>query len=387
MSAHPAGSPRRESLWLQVKGGCLVLLVGVLAWLAVAAYDKAFVPTVDVTVQAGRSGLQLPEHGDVRMRGTIIGRVTSIRTADGEEGGVAIGLALDPDAARLVPLDARARILPTTLFGQKYVELVAPARAGAFEPVTDGALLREDTSAETAEITQVLDDLVPVLRAVRPERLAQTLHALAEGLDGRGEQLGRTVVGAERYLAAIDQDLPRLAADLRLLGVVSRDYARATPDILDTLAAATVTGTTILDDRDEMDRFLRDARAFARTTAAYLDQNGDGLVELNAVTRPVLELLGTYSPEFPCLFAGLLRAETAAGGAFRDGAFHADVVLGRQYPGYTAEDLPRFGDLGRGPHCAGLPDVSGPVGQARSNDGVQGFRGSGLPLRPGRGLW
>jgi phospholipid/cholesterol/gamma-HCH transport system substrate-binding protein len=343
-----------------------VLVMAMLVALAIAVYDKRFVASVDVAVRSARSGLQLPVNGDVRMRGTIIGRVTGVEQSG---GGVTISLALHPRDARLVPANARARILPTTLFGQKYVELVAPPHPSP-APVAAGATLKEDTSQETAEVTKVLDHLVPLLRAVRPQELSATLQALADGLEGRGEQLGRTAELAHEYLSQLNLDLPGLAADLRLLAVVSKSYASATPAILVTLDHATVTGTTILDSRHELDVFYRELTRFARITRTYLDRNADGIVRLTSTTRPVLELLGTYSPEFPCLFQGLLRAESAAGQAFRDGVFHADVALGRQYPGYTAADLPQFGDLGAGPHCAGLPDVVPPVPSTHSHDGA-----------------
>jgi phospholipid/cholesterol/gamma-HCH transport system substrate-binding protein len=367
---------------LRLKGLVLVVLVGLLVTGAIASYLKVFVPSVEVTVLSSRAGLQLPANGDVRVRGALVGRVVDVAPAN---PGVRIRLALEPEAAELVPSGSVARILPTTLFGQKYVELVA---RGDAPPVEDGAVLEEDTSTEAVEVTRVVDHLEPLLRAVRPEQLSATLEALAEGLRDRGEQLGETLSSVERYLAALEVDLPTLATDLRLLGVVSRTYADATPDLLRLLQGATTTGDTILDNREHYAAFAADLTDFALVTREFLDDNGDGIVEVTAKTRPVLELLGTYSPEFPCVFQGLLRAETVAGGAFRDGVFHADVELGLQYPGYTAEDLPRFGDLGTGPHCAGLPDVPQPVPAHDSRDGVEQPPGTTLPpLRTGIPPW
>lgn len=368
-------SGARQAAWLlRLKG---LVMVGVLAAFvagAVASYQKTFVPSVDVTVLTARAGLQLPVNGDVRMRGALVGRITGISTTG---RGVAISLALDPDAASHVPDDATARILPTTLFGQKYVELVGRDSDGP--AVADGATLREDTSRRAVEVTNVIDHLEPLLRAVRPQQLAETLQSLADGLRGRGEQLGRTAVALDSYLARLNLDLPALATDLRLLGVVAKTYGAATPDVLALLRNATATGDTVLDNRRALADFQAQLTRFARVTRRFLDVNGDGLVRLTARTRPVLELLGRYSPEFPCLFAGLLAAESVAGQAFRDGVFHADVALGKQYPGYTADDLPRFGDLGAGPHCAGLPTVPLPVGAAHSADGADYPPGSLLP--------
>lgn len=367
---------------LRVKGMVLVLVLGLLVAGAVASYQKVFVPSIDVTVISARAGLQLPNNGDVRVRGALVGRVVDVVPAG---AGVRIHLALKPEAAELVPGGSVARILPTTLFGQKYVELVARGDAA---PVRDGAVLEEDTSTETVEITRVVDHLEPLLRAVRPEQLAATLEALAEGLRGRGDQLGETLAGVERYLAGLEVDLPTLATDLRLLGVVSKTYAEATPDLLSLLQDASTTGDTILDNRDQYAAFAADLTRFADRTRAFLDENGDGIVEVTALTRPVLELLGAYSPEFPCVFQGLIRAESEAGQAFRRGVFHADVEIGLQYPGYTAEDLPRFGDLGTGPHCAGLPDVPQPVPAHDSRDGVEQPPGTTLPpLRTGILSW
>lgn len=372
-------SGARSRTGLRLKGLLLVSILVVFVAGAIASYQKVFVSSVDVTVVTGRAGLQLPANGDVRMRGAIIGRVTGIRSGD---EGVEIDLALEPDAAELVPADTRARILPTTLFGQKYVELVASRSDGP--SVVDGAVLREDTSSEAVEITRVIDNLEPLLRTVRPEELAETLQTLADGLRGRGERLGATATDLDAYLTELNLDLPVLATDLRLLSVVSRAYGTATPDVLAVLRNATAVGDTILDSSDELAVFQDELTRFAVVTRRFLDANGDGIVELTARTRPVLELLGRYSPQFPCLFEGLLRAETAAGQAFRDGVFHADVIIGRQYPGYTAEDVPRFGDLGKGPHCAGLPDVVAPVPAPRSDDGADFPPGTLLPpLRDG----
>ncbi len=46
---------------------------------------------------------------------------------------------------------------------------------------------RVDTNVE---LSQILADLFPLLRAVRPADLNATLNALATALEGRGEQIG-----------------------------------------------------------------------------------------------------------------------------------------------------------------------------------------------------
>ncbi len=100
-----------------------LLTVAMLIATSVLIYQKAFTPVVRVTLKAGTAGSQLLRGADVKLRGIIVGDVRSI-TTDGRTAS--IGLALDEDEVGLIPANVRARLLPKTLFGEKYVDLVLP---------------------------------------------------------------------------------------------------------------------------------------------------------------------------------------------------------------------------------------------------------------------
>ena len=97
----------------------IVLFLG----LTVATYQKAFTPSVDVVLHTEAAGNQLMADSDVKVRGMIVGRVKSIEPAD---GGAELKLALDPEKAAQLPSDVSARLLPRTLFGERYVSLEVP---------------------------------------------------------------------------------------------------------------------------------------------------------------------------------------------------------------------------------------------------------------------
>ena len=78
-----------------------------------------------------------------------------------------------------------ARILPKTLFGEKYVALQVPADPSS-RSIQAGDMIPESQVA--IEVEKVLSDLYPLLRTVQPAQLNYTLTALAEALEGRGEQ-------------------------------------------------------------------------------------------------------------------------------------------------------------------------------------------------------
>ncbi len=344
----------QSALRLEAKGLILLVVMALLVWLSIAVYQKAFTSTVDITVETARAGLQLNPNADVRVRGALVGRVKDIRQ---EDGRAVLTIALDDEQAEHVPGDVEARILPTTLFGQKYVELVVPEGSNA-SPIEAGAVITEDRSAAAVEITQAFDDLQPVLTAVRPQDLSSTLQAVAEGLAGRGDQIGTTVEATLRLLRDFRSHLPLLTEDLRLLAEVSDVYGASMDDVLAVLDNVSFSGRTVTDVADELESFFGDVTTLSETTKAFLDENGDGIVELNRTTGPILQTLARYAPEFPCLLDGLVLANSEFNSAFRDGKLHSYSVLGMQYPGYAEDDAPAFGS-DPGPSCAGMPGAGG----------------------------
>ena len=80
-----------------------------------------------------------------------------------------------------------ARIVPKTLFGEKYVALQVPADPSA-RSIRAGDVISESRVA--IEVERVLSDLYPLLRTVQPAQLNYTLTALADALEGRGDAVG-----------------------------------------------------------------------------------------------------------------------------------------------------------------------------------------------------
>src|SRR4051794_15054440 len=114
---------KREHRRLFLAGVVYLVVAALLIGLSIAIYQKVFTPVTMVTVKADRAGLQLAKFGDVRLHGVLVGQVRGI-SQDGEEASIRIGL--DPHQAARIPDNVSVEIRPTTLFGQKYVELVDP---------------------------------------------------------------------------------------------------------------------------------------------------------------------------------------------------------------------------------------------------------------------
>lgn len=372
----------REHNRLLVAGVVFLTAIALLVWLSIAIYGKKFESTTDVIVKADRAGLQLAKFGDVRINGVLVGRVDRIEQ-DGEEAEIT--LALKPEEAERIPANVSVQILPTTLFGQKFVALVRPDVAEE-RSIADGDVIPSDRVDTNVELSQVLADLFPLLRSVRPADLNATLNALSTALEGRGNDLGQTMDELGEYIGEIEDHLPTLRQDLIALAEVADAYDLAAPDLLDVLDNVTVTSKTIIEKAADLDVFFSDLTGLARTATRVLGDNEQNLIRMGQVTEPLTDLLAEYSPEFPCLIRGAANYEPILSKTFEGNVVKQFIELFQpQYRVYDERDLPVYGEVGHGPWCAGLPKFTvpgtpNPLDQGSDIDEL----GGGLPIPGGQ---
>ena len=345
---------------------CLLVLA---VWLINAVFTQKFATFDKVKLNTDTVGLQLPSRADVKVRGVIVGEVLQMKS--GADGAV-LTLGIKPSKIGEIPKNVTASILPKTLFGEKYVELVIPSDADKT------ALASGDRITQTQiplEVEKVLSDIYPLLRAVQPAELNYTLNALAGALEGRGEAIGENIETFNSYLERLNPQVPALVEDLRLLSKVSGTYADAAPQIAATLRNFVKTGNTLVSRQAKLHAFLQDVTSFSGTAKTFLDNNGDNIVRLGQLSKPQLELLNRYSPEYPCLLSGLVNQAPNLASTFRGFIFHIDLItLPRQPRGYGPQDVPVNG-ADNGPNCSGLPRPQVPFrGAPNLKDGVDNLQ-------------
>jgi len=347
-------------------GTIFLVSIAMLGALSIAVYQKVFEPVTMVTIKADRAGLQLAKFGDVRIHGVLVGQVRSI-SQDGKEASIKVGLR--PEAARKIPNNVEVEILPTTLFGQKFISFIPPEDPSD-EALADGDVISSDRVETNVELSRILADLFPLIRAIRPADLNTTLNALSTALQGRGEDLGETMDKLGSYLGAIDEHLPTLRKDLILLADVADTYDLAAPDLLRTLKSLSVTSRTVLAHSEQLELFFSDLTGLAKTSTRVLSTNETNLIRVGEVTAPILNLLAVYSPEFPCLLKGLDRYTDYLNDMFSGQRVKQYVELNAtQREGYKPEDRPQYGEIGHGPWCLGLPYPSVPIGPMKLKNG------------------
>ncbi|GAA3456678.1 MCE family protein [Dactylosporangium matsuzakiense] len=347
----------------RVLGIVFIVLLGSALGLSVLQYNKVLTPGLHVLLKTSHTGLQLSPGAEVKLYGVVVGEVRSV---DSDGSAAALRLVLDPELAPQIPAAVSARLLPKTLFGERYVALIPPAVS--VRAIRDGDVISQDRSSSALELERVLDDTLPLLQAVQPDKLAATLGALATALEGKGDQLGRDIGRLDTYLASLNEDMPLIAEDVRRLAAVLDVYDGALPDLLNLLRDASVTAGTVTEQRDQLATFWTDTTAAADTTRYFLERHGDQLIKVGDVSRPVLELLAAYAPEYPCLLQGLVALQPRVEQAFTGGRMHITLEVTRDNGKYLPGDRPAYG-ADNGPNCRGLPGPGVPAPGVPINDG------------------
>ncbi len=345
-----------SSTWFRVRrrllGLVFLLVLAMLVQLSVAIYNKRFRPVAMVTLYTSSVGNQMHPRADVKVRGVVVGEVRQISTGGGDRAKLL--LAIRQGMVEKLPANMSAVLLPTTLFGQRYVSLTKP-RNPAPQRLDDGSVIRQKRSRSAIELQQALNNLLPTLRAVQPQKLSATLNAVAQALRGRGEELGDTLTQLESYLEELNPHLPALNEDIAKLVEVSRIYDRAAPDIIAALDDLTTTTRTIVDQRRNLNALYATLTGASQELAGFLRQNEGNIIRLSAHSKPTLRLLARYSPEFPCTLRALTEfkpvMDRVLGKGTDEPGLHVTVDTvpsqGRYVPG---EDAPVY-DAGGGPRC------------------------------------
>ncbi len=366
----------------------LVTLLAVAVWLTYALFTGTLTSTVPVTLTSDRAGLVMETNAKVKMRGVQVGRVADISVTGQESPPVALRLEIDPDKLQFIPANIEAQIRATTIFGAKFVDLVFPD-SPSDQRLEAGQVLQSRNV--TTEVNTVFQNLVAVLDQVDAAKLNSTLSALADGVRGQGERIGRATTDANEVLLALNPRNEAITADLRALNSFNETYSAAAQDILSTLSAASTTSTTVVNQSKDLDALLMSAIGLSNSGISLLAPSQANLIKAVNVLAPTTNLLYKYSPEYTCLLMGantLLEdgKYESPGGNGRSLVLDAGLAFGDD-PYHYPQHLPIVGAKGGPggkPGCGSLPDVSKnwPVRNLVTNTGF----GTGLDWRPNPGI-
>lgn len=332
-----------------------MVTVGIIVGIVVVAanmFRGSYTETVPVTVLTPRAGLMMYPGAKVQMRGVQVGKVASIEALSG--GGAALHLAMDPSQLELIPANVGADIASTTIFGAKFVQLVPPADPSQ-ESIQAGQVL--DGENVTVEINTIFEHLTSVLAKIEPEKLNETLGAIATAFNGRGERLGQTLDDLNSYLAKLDPSLPNLRRDIAASPAVASAYADAAPDLVRIVDNTSRLGQSIVEEQQNLDAFLVSMMGLADVGNDVIGGNRQALTDVLHLLVPTTDLADRYKDGLWCGLSGLLPLAQTPPNPIPSVIVSVNFTAGVERYRYP-QDLPKVAATG-GPHCKdmGLPII------------------------------
>lgn len=331
-------------------GVATILMIGAIVAGAIVLFRGGTAETVRVTVLSPRAGLVMGPDAKVKLHGAQVGKVASIDSLP--DGQAALNLDMDPSALELIPANALVDIASTTVFGAKYVQLVPPEHPSA-ESMYPGQVL--DAKNVTVEINTVFQQLVSVLSQIQPEKLNETLGALAQAFSGRGEQFGQTLEDLDALMVKLDPSLTNLSHDIAVAPDVINAYADAAADLVSIAENATQLSETIVDHQQDLDTLLVSAIGLADIGNDVLATNSAPLTNVLHLLVPTTDLTNQYNKAITCALAGMEPLATGPPQPLPGVMLLNSFLLGTEryrYPG----NLPKVAAKG-GPQCMDLPNV------------------------------
>jgi len=298
--------------------GLIVFLVGALVlWLVFLQYKGDFTDKTKLTMLSDRAGLVMDPGSKVTYNGVQIGRVANIDEIE-RDGKPAVKFTLDvyPKYLHLIPANVDAKIVATTVFGEKYVSMTAPENPLP-QQITPSTVI--DARSVTTEINTLFQTITQIAEKVDPVKVNLTLSAAAQALSGLGDKFGQSIINGSAALDEINPRMPIIRHDIQQLARLGDTYANASPDLFDFLNNASTTAHTVHAQEKDLDQALLAAAGFGATGAEIFNKGGPYLARGAKDLVPTAQLLDTYSPELFCAVRNLHDGEPKVA-AFAGGA-------------------------------------------------------------------
>lgn len=364
---HSRVDPRTLRLRLAavgVAGGLLLgAILGVLGLQALGVISDA----ARVTVQLPTVGDTLAINSDVKFNGLRVGRVIEVdpvaRKAETGWDGPTATVLVDTRHAALIPASVKARVLPGTLFGNDFVDLVAgqdstrgagrttavAAAPAATGHLVDGDVVEADTSVETLRLMDTLSATQRLLVSIDPAQWDVALSQLADSLDGRGARIAEMVADGNGVLARWAGLQPQVRRDLDLLTTNADLFADIEPQLVRTLEDTRPLARTLVEQQEGTATLLRGLTELLggeQGIIRFLADNGDETARLLNATAANLEVFAQRHPSFARLLQKVPALLRNGARAVQGGRIQMEGVIAPSFVDeYGPQDCPEYRGL------------------------------------------
>ncbi|MFF4016428.1 MCE family protein [Streptomyces sp. NPDC001843] len=312
-----------------------------------------------VTVEF-RDVLDLVPQSAVKVDDVTVGAVEKVQL-DGWHARVRLRIA---DSVKL-PANAVAELRQTSLLGEKYVALAAPAGTAAVGRLQDGDRIPLSRSGRNPEVEEVLSALSALLNGGGVAQLKTITVELNKALDGRENRVRSLLKELDTFIGSLDDQrrdiVHAIEAVDRLAGRLGKEK-KTIAEAVDTMPPAL---KVLAGQRRDLTKMLTALGKLGKTGTQVVTASHDDTVADLEQLRPILQQLNKAGSDLPNSLELLTtypfprNAADAVKGDYVNLHITADLDLSDLYGNLASGDSGKGKGGSKKPGAPGVPDLPG----------------------------
>ncbi|WP_200950128.1 MCE family protein [Nocardioides sp. Root151] len=254
---------------------------------------------IEVTVTFP-DALDLVPQSTVKVADVTVGKVTDISLDDNR---AVVTMLLRKDVN--LPANAEAEIRQTSLLGEKFVSLAAPADPAA-EELGDGDKISESSTNRNPEVEEVLGALSLVLNGGGVAQLKTISTELNKALSGREDSARSVLTSLSTFMKQLDDnkaDVVKAIESLNRLSITANNQKASITTALDELPAALV---SIDKQRSDLVKMLKSLARLGNVGTRVIKASKASTIDALTQLNPVLTELAKTGDDLANSFSVLL---------------------------------------------------------------------------------
>ncbi|MCX5459327.1 MCE family protein [Streptomyces sp. FT1] len=240
--------------------------------------------------------LSLVPQSAVKVNDVAVGRVTRIELG-GEDWAARVTMKINGKVR--LPADAGARLEQSSLLGEKYVQLVAPAEETAAGRLGDGSVIPVARTGRNTEVEEVFGALSLLLNGGGVNQLKTITQELNAALGGREPEVRSMLKRVNTLVTTLDENRDAITDALDGVNRLSSTLATRKKDVGTVLTDLSPGLKTLEKQRGSLLAMLRSLDALSGVAVATIDASKDDMVADLKALAPTLKALADAGSDLP----------------------------------------------------------------------------------------
>ncbi|MFI8945471.1 MCE family protein [Streptomyces sp. NPDC053750] len=240
--------------------------------------------------------LSLVPHAAVKVNDVDVGRITGIELGR-DDWSARVTMEINGDVR--LPADATARLEQSSLLGEKYVQLVAPARESGAGPLADGSVIPLARTSRNTEVEEVFGALSLLLNGGGVGQLKTITRELNAALGGREPEVRSMLKRVNTLVTDLDGHREDITDALDAVNRLSSTLATRKDDVGTVLTDLSPGLKTLEKQRGSLLTMLRSLDTLSGVAVSTINASKDDMIADLKALAPTLKALADAGTDLP----------------------------------------------------------------------------------------